>query len=145
MGNAFLSHIREVDAIVQVLRHFGDADISHVHGDVNPLRDKDVVTTELILSDMEQLEKKLQNLQKKAKSKDKEALAHIALLQKVVAVLEEGKMAYTLREDLQEQEEMLLRGYQLLTYKPFVYALNVSQDNLVNSELIRTEYADALE
>lgn len=84
-----MSHIREVDAIVQVLRHFGDVDISHVHGDVDPLRDKEVVTTELLLSDMEQLEKKAQNLQKKAKSKDKEALAHLALVEKLLFALEQ--------------------------------------------------------
>ena len=145
MGNAFLSHIREVDAIVQVLRHFPDPDISHVEGEVDPMRDVEIINMELILSDLEQIEKKLPQLAKKAKSKDKDATKEYAVLQKIYAVLEQGKLAYDAKNGLSDEELKYIRGFQLLTFKPFVYAINVAQEELSDGVAIQQEFEKKLD
>ena len=144
MGNAFLSNIREVDAIVQVLRHFKDTDVVHVEGGVDPMRDVEIINMELILSDLEQIDKKLPQIAKKAKSKDKEAVATQAALTKVREALVEGKLAIDTENTLTPEEYKIVKGYQLLTFKPFVYAINVSQDELHDSEKIKEEFEGKL-
>lgn len=144
MGNAFLSHIREVDAIVQVLRHFKDVEINHVEGEVDPIRDEDIITTELILSDLEQIDKKLPHLQRKAKSGDKETLEEIMILQRAKRLLEERKLIYDLQDDLTKDEKKYLKAYNFLTNKPFVYAINVGESELSQARTIQEEFAQKL-
>ena len=126
LGNQFLSHIREVDAILYVLRCFEDPDITHVEGGIDPLRDAEIIELELILADLESLEKRVDNLQKKARSGDKETLAAIALAAPILALLREGKPArlYAPRDKDEARRVKLL---QLLTSKPAMYVLNVEE------------------
>ena len=132
LGNKFLANIREVDAIVQVVRCFEDGDIIHNEGSVDPVRDIDIINTELVLADMESAEAQLQKLQKKSKGQDKEAMADAALLQKIIPVLEEGKPAVSL--DYDEQEQVRLKNFNLLTSKPILYCCNVKEDDLADAE-----------
>jgi len=139
LGNKFLSHIREVDAIVQVLRHFQDSDVSHVEWNVDPLRDIEIINAELIFADYEQLDRKLAPLQKKAKvTNDKNLQKEVDILQKIYQALDSGKMAH--KVDLTSEEKKLLKPYNLLTIKPMVYALNISQEELHNSPKIKEEF-----
>ena len=126
LGNQFLSHIREVDAIMYVLRCFEDGDITHVEGAIDPLRDADIVETELVLADLESLEKRLPNLQKKAKGGDKESIEQVAILERVLKVVSEGKPAREteLKDDGERRQLKLL---QLLTSKPVMYVCNVDE------------------
>jgi ribosome-binding ATPase len=144
MGNAFLSHIREVDAIVQVLRHFKDADINHVEGEVDPIRDEDIITTELILSDLEQIEKKLPQLQRKTKSGDKDTIAEVAVLERAKALLEDRKLIYDMHDQLSTEDKKLLKTYNFLTNKPFVYAINIGESEMGQAHAIQQELADQL-
>jgi len=122
LGNQFLGHIREVDAIIHVLRCFEDADITHVHGNVDPLFDAEVIETELILADLESTEKRLANLQKKINGGDKLAKEQAEILKEVNKVLGEGKPARVLNGKFSESE---LKSLQLLTTKPILYVCNV--------------------
>ncbi|MDE3060419.1 MAG: redox-regulated ATPase YchF, partial [Pseudomonadota bacterium] len=124
LGNQFLSHIREVDAIIYVLRCFEDGDITHVEGSIDPLRDADIIETELALADLESIEKRLPNVQKKAKGGDKEAAEQAALMERVLKVLNEGKPARTADADARA-----LKALQLLTSKPVMYVCNVDEDS----------------
>lgn len=126
LGNQFLSHIREVDAIIYVLRCFEDGDVTHVEGSVNPLRDAEIIETELVLADLESLEKRLPNLQKKAKGGDKESAAQVDMIERVLKVVNEGKAArhVQLKDD---SEKTLLKNLQLLTSKPVMYVCNVDE------------------
>ncbi len=125
LGNQFLSHIREVDAVIYVLRCFEDEDVTHVEGSVNPLRDFEVVETELMLADLESLEKRLPNLQKKAKQ-DKEAAEQAQLMEPLIKLLGEGKPArtYTPRDHIERKQ---LNALQLLTSKPAMLLCNVEE------------------
>jgi len=125
LGNKFLSHIREVDAVAYVLRCFEDDDITHVENRVDPLADADVVETELMLADLESLEKRAGPLEKKAKAGDKEAKAQFALIEKVLGPLRDGKPART--ADITAEEMPAFRALQLLTAKPVVYVCNVDE------------------
>jgi len=125
LGNKFLSHIREVDAVAYVLRCFEDDDITHVENRVDPLADADVVETELMLADLESVEKRIAPIEKKAKSGDKDAKAQFALMEKVLAPLREGKPART--ANITPEEMPAFRGLQLLTAKPIVYVCNVEE------------------
>lgn len=127
LGNQFLANIREVDAILYVLRCFEDDNITHVEGSVDPLRDADIIETELMLADLESLEKRLPALQKKARSGDKDIQAQIALIERVLAVLQEGQPARM--TEISEDEEAPFRHLQLLTSKPVLYICNVSEDD----------------
>ena len=127
LGNQFLSHIREVDAIVHVLRCFEDGDVTHVEGSVDPLRDAEIIEMELILADLDSLEKRLPALQKKAKGGDKEAKEQSELMEKVLAVLAKGLPARAV-ELRDAHEAKLLSHMQLLTSKPMMYACNVEED-----------------
>ena len=126
LGNKFLSHIREVDAIMYMLRCFDDGDITHVEGRIDPLRDSDIVETELLLADLESLEKRLPATQKKAKGGDPEAVEQAPLMERVLAVLNQNQPARAVElRDPREQE--LLKRMQLLTAKPVLYVCNVEE------------------
>lgn len=129
LGNKFLSHIREVEAIVHVVRCFESGDIVHVEGSVNPLRDIETINLELIFSDIEMLERRLQKAQKAAKG-DKAMVAEVELIQRAMAVLEEGKSVRTL--DLSDEEKELVKSFNLLSSKPVIYVANVSEDDLAD-------------
>lgn len=128
LGNQFLANIREVDAIAHVLRCFDDSDITHVLGDVDPVRDRDVVETELALSDLDMVERRLDRVGKKAKSGEKEAIAEQAVLRKVFDALSEGVAVRTL--EFTPEERKILRTFQLLTAKPVLYVANVAESDL---------------
>ena len=125
LGNKFLSHIREVDAIVHVVRCFEDDNIIHVDGKIDPIRDLETINLELIFSDIEMLERRIDRA-KKALKGDKSVAAEIEVLEKVLAVLEEGKCARTV--ELDEDERKVLSETPLLTMKPVIYVANVSED-----------------
>lgn len=129
LGNKFLSHIREVDAIVHVVRCFENQDIVHVDASVNPVRDIDTINLELIFSDLEIIERRIARTSKAAKA-DKSLQKELALLEKIKANLEDGKVARNIEFNDDEQE--LVKELNLLTYKPVLYATNVSEDELFN-------------
>lgn len=126
LGNQFLANIRETDAIIHVLRCFEDGDITHVEGSVDPIRDAEIIETELMLADLESVEKQIVNLEKKARSNDKDAKAQLDLAQKVKLTLEEGKSARTV--EVSKDEEKGFKMLQLLTSKPILYVCNVKED-----------------
>jgi ribosome-binding ATPase len=132
LGNKFLTHIREVDAIVQVVRCFEDPDIHHVAGSIDPVRDIETITTELVLSDLEAVKKRLAGVAKDAKRGDKVALAEEAVLKKLEPHLNEGKPA--LLVDLTPEEKVISRGFYLLTDKPTIFAANVKETDLANAD-----------
>ena len=132
LGNQFLANIREVDAIVHVVRCFEDPDVIHTMGAVDPVRDIEVITTELILADMDAVAKRIDKTQKKAKSGDKEAQAEIALLDRLVPHLDANKPANIL--PVNEEEAKLLKLFQLLSAKPVLYACNVAESDLATAE-----------
>ena len=135
LGNQFLAHIRETDAIVNVVRCFEDPNVIHVAGKVDPIADIEVIQTELCLADLGTVEKALQRYTKAAKSgNDKEAAALVALLTKVQAVLDQGKPVRTL--DLNEQERALLKPLCLITAKSAMFVGNVSEDGFENNPLL---------
>ena len=127
LGNQFLSHIREVDAIVHVVRCFDNDDIIHVSGSVDPLRDIDVINLELGLADLAQVERRIDRTRKQARS-NKEAQAEVAILEKLQAALNEGQSIRQI--ELSEEEAEVIQPLGLLTAKPVIYATNVSEDDL---------------
>lgn len=147
LGNKFLSHIREVEAIVHVVRCFEDGNIVHVDGSVDPLRDIETINLELIFSDMDALEKRMDKNKKAARSGDRKAQDEFTFMEKLYKHLEEGKLARNF--DMTEDEKELARGYFLLTTKPVIYAANLSEDDLLNgygdNEYVKklSEYAAA--
>ncbi len=145
MWNKFLSNIKEVDAIVQVLRYFKDDNIWHVHWNVNATRDADIINTELILADLEQIERKIHNIAPKAKSKDKEALQEMELLELLKTQLEQWKLLYDIKNILTDQQKVIIKQYQLLTYKPIIYAINVWLEDLPNAKKIKKEFEQKLQ
>ena len=132
LGNKFLTHIREVDAIVQVVRCFEDADIHHVAGQIDPVRDIETINTELVLCDLEAVKKKRSSLLKDAKRGDKEALAQDAVLAKIEPHLNEGKPAITLH--LTPEDKVVSKGFYLLTDKPTLFACNVKEGDLATAD-----------
>lgn len=128
LGNKFLSHIREVDAIVHVVRCFDDPNIIHVSGSVDPIRDIEVINLELALADLEQVSKKLEKDSKLVKTGDKGLIASVSLMQKIKQALENNQMARSLSYD--EDEEKILKNLQLLTAKPLIYVANIGEDDL---------------
>ncbi len=131
LGNQFLAHIRNVDAIVHVVRCFEDPDVTHVHGEVDPERDHDVITAELALADLAVVERRLEKVEKTARSGDKDSQAEAALLQRVVDALNAGGGARDV--DTTAEERKALRQLGLLTLKPILYAANVSEDDLAGT------------
>lgn len=133
LGNKFLANIREVDAIVQVVRCFEDKDIIHVEGNLDPTRDIEIVNYELILSDLEIVENRLSKIEKKATtSNDKDGLYEVALLKRLKEILSEGKMLRL--ESFDEKESKLIKTYNLITNKPFIYLANVSEEDLLTND-----------
>ncbi len=125
LGNKFLSHIREVDAVAYVLRCFEDGDVTHVENRIDPIADADTVETELMLADLESVEKRATQIEKKAKSGDKDAKAQLAIMEKALALLREGKPARLAQ--ITPEEMPIFRGLQLLTSKPVLYVCNVDE------------------
>ena len=151
LGNKFLSHIREVDAVVHVVRCFDDDNVVHVDGSVNPARDAETINLELIFADMETVEKRIDRQQKMAKSGDKKLLVEIELLKRIYAHLESGKPVRTFEADKDEQES--IRNLFLLTSKPVIYVANVGEDDLAGEpndyvkslyEIAKNEGAEAM-
>ncbi|EFK39624.1 MULTISPECIES: redox-regulated ATPase YchF [Peptoniphilus] len=130
LGNQFLSNIREVDAIVHVVRCFENENVIHVDGKVDPVRDIENINLELVFSDLEQIDKRLARLEKQAKA-DKSLKPELELLLKVKKVLEEGKPARSL--ELTDEEEKIIKNFALLTLKPVIYVANVSEEDAHNN------------
>lgn len=126
LGNQFLANIRETEAIIHVLRCFEDSNITHVDGSVDPIRDAETIETELMLADLESLERQIDNIARKAKSGDKETVAQLELMKKIKAVLDEGQPARTYEPS--DDELKAYKMLQLLTSKPILYVCNVSED-----------------
>lgn len=131
LGNKFLSHIRETDAIVEVVRCFEDSNVVHVDGSVNPIRDIETINLELIFADIETVNKRLDKARKNLKA-DKKYQEEIDLLEKILKVLEEGKSARTI--EFNEDEQLLVKDMFLLTTKPILYIANLSEEQLENAE-----------
>ncbi len=144
LGNKFLSHIREVDAIVHVVRCFEDENITHVDGSVDPIRDIETINLELIFSDVEIIDRRIDRT-KKAMKGDKSLASELELLERVKAALEDGKPARSL--EYTEEEELIMREIALISMKPVIYAANVAEDDFAkgieNNELVNRvkEYA----
>jgi hypothetical protein len=131
LGNKFLANIRETDAIAQVVRCFENDDIVHVAGKVEPLSDIEIINTELVLADMESIEKAIQKVQRVAKSGDKAASAQMAVLEKVMKEVEQGTLVRMI--DLDDEDRKVLAGLHLLTIKPMMYIANVNEDGFENN------------
>jgi len=127
LGNQFLANIREVDAIIHVLRCFEDDDITHVEGGIDPLRDADTIETELMLADLESLEKRLDQTRKKATGKDKEAQTVLPIMEAAALKLNEGNPVRSIVPDLATEELRILKSLNLLTSKPVLYVCNVAE------------------
>lgn len=132
LGNQFLGHIREVDAIVQVVRCFENSNIEHVMDTVDPVRDIEVINTELVLADLESVEKRKAKAQKAAKSGDKKSIAELELLDKLEGHLNDGKTIVTL--DLAPEEKAQVKSFFLLTAKPTLFACNVAEEDLAAAD-----------
>ncbi|HET7227136.1 MAG TPA: redox-regulated ATPase YchF, partial [Chthoniobacterales bacterium] len=131
LGNQFLSHIREVDAIVQVVRCFESADIHHVSGTIDPIRDIEVINTELVLADLASLQKRHDRLQKEVRAGSKSAKAENAVIEKLLPHLDAGKPAVTL--SLSDEEKSIARAFFLLTSKPTIFACNIAENELATA------------
>ncbi|MCB1232131.1 MAG: redox-regulated ATPase YchF, partial [Verrucomicrobiae bacterium] len=131
LGNQFLANIREVNAIVQVVRCFENDDIIHELGSVDPLRDIEIINAELMLADLASLEKRKTSREKKAKTGDAEAKREVAVMEKLIPHLDSGKPALTC--DLSKEEKLVMREFFLLTSKPTIFACNVSEEELADA------------
>ena len=137
LGNKFLSHIREVDAIVHVVRCFEDADIIHVDGSIDPVRDVETIHLELILADLETCEKRLEKAQKAARGNDKNAQAEAELLQRMIEQLQQEKPERAM--EMTKEEQQMAQSFFLLTTKPILYAANIAQEEIgKDSENVKT-------
>jgi ribosome-binding ATPase len=134
LGNKFLSHVREVDALIHVVRCFEDPDIVHVTGDIDPVRDIEIVTTELVLADLETIKKRLDKISRDVKRGDKHAMLEAQLLEKIGAHLNTGKPANTLGLPLAPDEKLIVRSFFLLTDKPTIFAANVKEADLAAAD-----------
>ncbi|MXU64421.1 redox-regulated ATPase YchF [Oceanomicrobium pacificus] len=140
LGNQFLANIRECDAIAHVLRCFEDDDVTHVDGRVDPIADAEVIETELMLADLESIEKRLQNLSRKIKGGDKEAVAQDRLLREAKAVIEDGRPARTVEVAADDAKAWAM--LQLLTAKPVLYVCNVEEDNAADGNALSAKVAE---
>ncbi|MEM7290443.1 MAG: redox-regulated ATPase YchF [Pseudomonadota bacterium] len=129
LGNQFLANIREVDAIVHVLRCFEDDDITHVDGRINPVEDAETIDTELMIADLESLEKRLDQTRKKATGKDKEAMTVLPVMEDAVKLLQEGRPARAMLDGIAAEDLKILNGLNLLTSKPVLYVCNVAESD----------------
>ncbi len=131
LGNKFLANIREVDALVHVVRCFEDSNVTHVEGAIDPLRDIEIINTELILADLETLEKRIDKTRKLLKGGDKRSKAEVALMERIMQTLNDGQCARVL--DFSAEEQALLADFNLLTAKPVLYAANISEEQLLEN------------
>ena len=141
LGNKFLAHIREVDAVIHVLRCFTGGDVTHVEGSVDPIRDAETVETELMLADLDSLEKRLVNTQKKAKGGDKEAAEQLEVMEPALVVLREGKPARVLLATFSAEKREIFRQLQLVTSKPVLYVANVGEEDAANGNELSEKVA----
>jgi GTP-binding protein YchF len=141
LGNQFLANIREVDAIVHVLRCFEDDDITHVEGRIDPVSDAETVETELMLSDLESLERRIVQFRKRASSKDKEALTVLPVMEQALALLQEGQPVRFMLNGIAAEDLAILQGLNLLTSKPVLYVCNVAEEDAATGN----EYTEAVE
>lgn len=132
LGNQFLAHIREVDAICHVVRCFDHEDITHVHGGVDPLRDIQIINTELILADFETVEKRMERVRRLARTKNEQAVRELETLERLHDHLSQEKPARTLT--LSDEEQVIVRGLHLLTAKPVLYVANVAEEDAADTE-----------
>lgn len=132
LGNKFLANIRETDAICEVVRCFRDKDITHVDGDVDPIRDIETIHLELVFADLETVEKRIGKIEKKAKSGDKDSKAEMAVLEPLKEALEAGKPARVL--EFSQDEMDIVKQYTLLTIKPLIYIANLGEEDLEDPE-----------
>ncbi|MEL7429457.1 MAG: redox-regulated ATPase YchF, partial [Pseudomonadota bacterium] len=142
LGNQFLANIREVDAIVHVLRCFEDDDITHVDGRVNPVEDADTIETELMIADLESLEKRLDQTRKKATGKDKDSMTVLPIMEEAVKLLQEGKPVRTMLEGMAAEDLKILKGLNLLTSKPVLYVCNVGEEDAADGNTFSASVAD---
>jgi GTP-binding protein YchF len=142
LGNQFLANIREVDAIIHVLRCFEDGDVTHVEGSVDPLRDADTVETELMLADLDSLERRLSATQKKAKTGDKEAKAQAEVMERALAALQDGRPARTVLPDLSDEQVPVFRALTLLTGKPVLFVANVEEASAATGNALSARVAE---
>ena len=140
LGNQFLANIREVDAIAHVLRCFEGGDITHVEGSVDPLRDADTVETELMLADMDSLEKRVNAAQKKARGADKEAKAQLEVMEPILALLRDGKPGRVFKPTPEQAE--IVKQLQLLTTKPVLYVCNVEESAAADGNALSKKVAE---
>ncbi len=140
LGNQFLGNIREVDAIAHVLRCFEDGDITHVEGTIDPIADADTVETELMLADLESLEKRADGLRKKATTKDKKAIEELELVELALAELQEGRPARC--ADIPQGRETDFKNLQLLTAKPVLYVCNVEEESAETGNSLSAKVAE---
>lgn len=134
LGNKFLSHIRETDAIIHVVRCFADDNVTHVAGKISPTEDIEIINTELALADLDTVERAIQRVQKPAKSGDKSAQIELAILERIKKQLNSGKPARAL--DFSKEEKPLLNSFHLLTLKPTLYVANVAETGFTNNPLL---------
>ncbi len=132
LGNKFLSHIRSVDAILQVVRAFDDSNVHHVSGSIDPKRDIEIINLELIFADLETIDKRIGDNMKKVRAGDKEAKAREEIYTRVKAQLEDGKIVSLL--EMTNEEKLMIADLHLLTNKPFIYAVNVTEDKINTPE-----------
>lgn len=140
LGNKFLSHIRECDAIAHVVRSFKDENVTHVHGEVDPQQDREVIESELLLADIQTLEKRLEKAQSDAKSGEKEKQVYAALLQKIMTELQSGTMVADI--DLDNEEKSLLKDLHFLTSKPYLYIVNLHEQDY--TDFSKEEYSSRI-
>lgn len=132
LGNKFLENIRQTDAIVHVVRAFDDGDITSVTGKVDPIEDIDTINLELVMADLDAVNKRLSKVQRAAKGRDKDALAEMAVLNKIKPVLEDGKSVRSI--DFSDDEKKIVKGLFLLTSKPVLYVANISEDDMADPD-----------
>ncbi|GIL02354.1 MAG: ribosome-binding ATPase YchF [Alphaproteobacteria bacterium] len=144
LGNQFLANIREVDAVLHVVRCFEDADVTHVEGRIDPLADIDTIETELMLADLDSLERRVEQARKRATARDKEALAVLPVMEAALALLRDGRPARVLLATMNAEESKVLRALNLLTAKPVLYVCNVAEaDAATGNEFSRAVEARA--
>ena len=140
LGNKFLENIRQTDAIVHVVRAFDDNDITSVSGKVDPIEDIDTINLELVMADLDAVNKRLAKVQRAAKGRDKDALAELAVLNKIKPVLEDGKSVRSI--DFSDDEMKIVKGLFLLTSKPVLYVANIAEDDMADPD--GNKYMDAI-
>lgn len=142
LGNQFLSHIRECNAIAQVVRYFKDGNVTHVHDSVDPKRDREIIESELILADLQTLEKRMAKSASEARSGNKEKIAYNSILERIKPELESGKLA--IQVELTDEEKILIQDLHLITMKPLMYIVNIGEEELASIQEAELRSALAL-